>query len=293
MGRTNLHIADYENFIQTDASINPGNSGGALVDASGRLVGINTAILSRSGGNQGIGFAIPANMVRVVLEALVKEGKVSRGFLGVTIQDLTPELAKAFNLDLTAGALVSEVTPNSAAAEAGVKKGDLVLKYDGKDVKSTSQFRFLVAQTPPGAERTITVLREGKTLELKVKPRLQPETLAGGGPTAMGADETSLMRGLEVDDLTPPLRQQHKLPADLEGVLVTKVEPDSPAARGGVEPGMVIMEINRQAVRSVEEAVQAAKRVRGDALLYVWHAGRGYYAILKPARGEKAPRGRR
>src|SRR6185369_12358595 len=176
--RGNIGIEDYEDFIQTDASINPGNSGGALVDAEGRVIGINTAILSRTGGNQGVGFAVPINLVRSVMEQLTKEGKVVRGYLGVSIQDITPELARQFNLSSdAAGALVSGVTEKSAAAEAGLKSGDVIIEFDGKPVQDSRDLKLMVGRTSPGAKVSVKVLSDGKEKSLQVALKEMPDRL--------------------------------------------------------------------------------------------------------------------
>src|SRR5574340_414055 len=167
-GRANVGIADYEDFIQTDAAINPGNSGGALVDARGQLVGINTAIFSTSGGYQGIGFAIPSNMVRTVMDSLIKSGKVVRGWVGISIQAITPELAKQFNLKDEVGALVGDIVENSPAEKAGLKRGDVIVEYDGKKIAEPNSLRNMVANTSPGEVHQMKVLREGKTVTVKL-----------------------------------------------------------------------------------------------------------------------------
>src|SRR5207245_1515944 len=168
-GRGGMGIVDYEDFIQTDASINPGNSGGALADAEGRLVGINTAILSHSGGNQGIGFAVPINLARYVMERIVTDGKVSRGYLGVMIQPLTPELAKEFKLPENTGALVGEVTPKSPAAQAGLKEGDVIIEFNGKKVSDSRHLHFMAAQVSPGTHVTLKTIRDGEEQTFTLK----------------------------------------------------------------------------------------------------------------------------
>src|SRR2546425_11030759 len=160
-GRGGMGIEDYEDFIQTDAAINPGNSGGALVDAEGRLIGLNTAILSRSGGNQGIGFAVPSDLARTVMESLIKDGRVVRGFLGVSIQDVTPALESEFHLKQSGGALVGEVTAKSPAEKAGIQSGDVIIEYNGKPVKDSRHLKLQVAQTVPGAKVPVKVIRDG------------------------------------------------------------------------------------------------------------------------------------
>ena len=183
--RAGMGIVDYEDFIQTDASINPGNSGGALVDIDGRLVGINTAILSRTGGNQGIGFAVPVNLARYIMERLISDGKVTRGYLGVKIQTLTRELATQLKLSGQTGTLISEVTPNSPAEKAGLKKNDVIIEFDGKGVTDSRHFRLMVAELPPGSKVGVKVFRDGKqqtfTVELGELP--SDDLFQSGGPS--------------------------------------------------------------------------------------------------------------
>lgn len=273
--RAGIGIVDYEDFIQTDASINPGNSGGALVDAAGRLVGINTAILSRSGGNQGIGFAVPINLARFVMERLVTDGKVTRGYLGVMIQPVTPQLAKEFKLPEQTGALVGDVTRNSPAAEAGLKEGDVIIEFNGKKVADSRHLRLLVAQTPPDTKVTLKIIRDGKDQTLTAKlGELPAQGLARGGDRPGGLRRGSRadpLDGVVVEDLDARLRRQFDIPVHVRGAIVTEVDPTSAAAAAGLRPGDVILEINRQPVASADEAVELSERIRGDrVLLRVW-----------------------
>ena len=278
VGRTRMGITDYEDFIQTDASINPGNSGGALVDAKGRLVGVNSAILSQSGGNLGIGFAVPISMASKVLESLVQYGKVSRGFLGIAIQDVSPQLAKAFGLPDTSGALVGEVTPDSAAAKADVRQGDVVLVLNGEKVKDASHLRLSVAQLQPGSKITLKILRDGKEKEVTATLGELTDRVAAGGPAAGG--EKSPLRGVTLEDIDPRSRRELNLPTELKGALVTAVEPDSPAA-AGLFRGDVITEINRKSVDSAPRAFELLKQAKdGPLLLHVWRQGRGLFVAL-------------
>ncbi|HWH68521.1 MAG TPA: Do family serine endopeptidase, partial [Candidatus Sulfotelmatobacter sp.] len=213
-GRGGTLGLDYEDFIQTDAAINPGNSGGALVDAEGRLIGINTAILSRTGGNQGIGFAIPANLAREVMDNLIRDGHVTRGYLGVMIQDLNPALIKEFKLKDTQGALVGDVTPKSPAEKAGLKEGDVILELNGKKVADSRHLKLEVARTKPGQSVPVKVLREGavKTLNVTVKEMPGSEQLAKNDAPGNHADEDTL-NGVTVADLSPEASQQFQIPA--------------------------------------------------------------------------------
>jgi serine protease Do len=284
--RGGFGISGYEDFIQTDAAINPGNSGGALVDVEGRLVGINTAILSRSGGFQGVGFAVPINMARFVMDRLINSGKVARGYLGIRIQSLTPQLAKQFNLpDESSGVLVSDVNPNSAAAKVGLQNGDVILELNGKKVSDSRTLHLLVAQSAPGSKVTLRVLRgaaESKPVEKMLSAtlgELPQEVFAGRGrnaPEEGGQQGTDALDGVEVTDLDAATRRQFEIPRTVLGALVSNVDPDSEAAQGGLGQGDVILEINHQRVRTADDAVSLSQKVKGDqVLLRVWSHGGG------------------
>jgi serine protease Do len=281
-GRGGTLGLDYEDFIQTDAAINPGNSGGALVDAEGRLIGINTAILSRSGGNQGIGFAIPVNLARDVMDELVKDGHVTRGYMGVMIQDLNPALAKEFKLkDNNSGALVGDVTPKSPAEKAGLKDGDVIIEFNGKKVTDSRHLKLQVARTHPGETVPVKVLRDGttKTIEVTVKELPGTEHLAKSD--ARGHDDTGTLNGVSVSDLDSAARQQLNLPGSVKGVVVTGVEPNSAAAEAGLQPGDVIQEINRKPVKSADEAVKMTEKTEDKTtLLRVWRNGGSHYVVV-------------
>ena len=279
-GRATLGL-DYEDFIQTDAAINPGNSGGALVDADGRLVGINTAILSRSGGNQGIGFAIPTNLARDVMENLVAHGKVNRGYLGVMIQDITPRLAKEFNLKDNKGALIGDVVPNGPAAKAGFQSGDVVVEFNGKVVEGSRQFRLAVARVSPGEKVSAKILRDGSTKKLDVAVKEMPgeESLAKSDPK--NAEDTENLKGVAVGDLDQRSRQQLKAPASLKGAVVLDVEEGSAAREAGLKPGDVILEINKQPVKGAADAVRLTGQQKDKTtLLRIWSEGRSRYVVV-------------
>lgn len=293
-GRGDLGIVAYEDFIQTDASINMGNSGGALVDAQGRLIGINTAILSRTGGNQGVGFAIPINMGRMVMERLISEGKVTRGYLGVSLQPLTPDLAERFELKEQNGALINEVVEGTPAAEAGLKPGDVVVEFNGKKISDYRQLRLLVSQTLPKTKATFKILRAGKprtvnvTLaELPSQRVLSGMMRPGQGP---GADlaEPETLEGVEVGDLDQRSRRQFSIPNHVRGALVTNVEPDSNAYEAGLRPGDVILEFEQQPVRSADDAVELSNNFKGGkVLLRVWSKGSAKYIFVNVGNGEQ------
>ena len=281
-GRSGATGLDYEDFIQTDAAINPGNSGGALVDAEGRLIGINTAILSRSGGNQGIGFAIPVNLARDVMEGLIKDGHVTRGYLGVMIQDLTPALAKEFKLKEPHGALVGDVTPGSPAEKAGLKSGDIIVEFDGKKVTDSRHLKLEVARVQPGHEATVKVLRDGSTKTFEVAVREMPGTERLAKNDSQGKhDDNGTLNGVTVGDLDRSARQQFDLPQNIKGAVVTDVAPDSPAAEAGLKPGDVIQEINRKPVRNAEEAVKLTENTdTKTTLLRVWRNGGSHFVVV-------------
>lgn len=284
VGRGGMGISGYENFIQTDAAINPGNSGGALVDAEGRLIGINTAILSRSGGFQGVGFAVPINMARFVMDRLITQGKVTRGYLGINIQPLTPGLAKEFGLgEQRSGVLVGDVTARSAAEKAGVKRGDVILEVNGQRVSEPRNLQLVVAQNAPGTKVTLKILRgdDGKQPVEKTLTAVLaelPRELTGVPDSQAEPDQKGLdaLDGVEVTDLTPALRRQYNIPNRVQGALVTDVDQNSNSAEAGLRSGDVVVEINRQAVHNAEEAVDLSNHATGDRiLLRVWNGGRG------------------
>jgi serine protease Do len=254
----------YDNFIQTDASINPGNSGGPLINSRGEVVGINTAIFSRSGGSVGIGFAVPSSLAKSVLTQLAEHGKVERGWLGVSIQPLTKELAKGFKRDETTGVLVSSVVEGSPAAKAGVKSGDVIVEFDGKSIAKSEDLPRLVAETPIGREVTLVVVRDG--VETKLTARVAK--LVEDAPAMVGSkSEGKGKLGLSVQPVTPPLARELGLKAQ-QGLLVRDVVEGSRAAEAGIRPGDVIVEADRQPVRTVEELrASVDKRVKGESLL--------------------------
>ena len=286
LGRGGFGINNYEDFIQTDAAINMGNSGGPLVDAEGRLVGINAWIISGSGGSQGLGFAVPSNMARYVMERLISDGKVTRGYLGVALQpEMTPELAKQFDLPNMNGALVANVVPDSPAGKSGFKEGDFVTEFDGKKVKDMRQLRLMVSQTAPGRKVTLRLLRDGKeqslTATLGELPKEAPARNGSAHPGERGQSKTDALDGVEVGDLDAQARHEADLPVNVRGALVTKVAEDSNAAEAGLRAGDVIIEINRQPVHSADDAVALSEQGKGDRiLLRVWRGGEGGGGML-------------
>ena len=284
VGRANVGIADYEDFIQTDAAINPGNSGGPLVNIKGELIGINTAIFSRTGGYQGIGFAVPSNMVRLVIDQLLQKGKVTRGWIGVTIQELTPELAQEFGLKKTKGALVSDIAKDSPAAKAGLLRGDVILEFNGKEIKDVSSLRNMVAQSKAGSEITLKILRAGKEFTVKALITELPRDVAEVVPEQLPDNlELKALTGLTVMDLSKEIIRQLGFNKDEKGVVVVKVEAGSPADDAEIKKGDVIKEINKKAVNSSEDFNRIATNIKTNdsVLLFINRNGKKFYVIIR------------
>jgi serine protease Do len=280
-GRSETGIdVDYADFIQTDAAINPGNSGGALVNMAGELVGINTAIFSQSGGYQGIGFAIPSSMAKEIAQSLLEHGKVVRGWLGIGIQDVDPELASSLGLPNHDGVLVSEVDPNSPAEKGGLQRGDVVLTVAGKKTNSSTQLRNLVAATGANKKVDVGILRGGKPQTLSIVLG-ELKTDAPRATPAAGPHEQTL-DGLSLEALDPKLRQRLNLPGSIkQGVVITGVAPGSSAAERGIQPGDLVLEVNRKPVNTVQDFLTAYKASTGKgALLLIYRAGHTRYLVL-------------
>ena len=277
-GRANIGIVDYEDFIQTDAAINPGNSGGPLININGEVVGINTAIFSRSGGYQGIGFAIPINMAKGIMESLIEHGKVIRGWLGVAIQSVTPEIAKSFDLQETNGALVGDVTKDSPAEKAGLKRGDVIISLNDQAVDSPNSLKNLTAQLEVNKTVPVVVIRNGKEQTLQVTIGEQPTEMqaSAGNPQS---DASSLL-GLHVQELTNDVASQLGYIGET-GVIITAVDSGSPAAQVGLKRGDLIKEINRQPIESMadyQKAIESASK--DDSVLLLLRRGDGTYYIV-------------
>lgn len=268
-----IGITARENFLQTDAAINPGNSGGPLVNLRGEVIGINTAISSSTGGNQGIGFAIPINLAQWVSDQLLSNGTVQRAFLGVGIQKVDHDLAKSFGLDSGRGVVVTSVQPQSPADTAGLATGDVILKFDGRNVSSPRELQMLVERCEPASKHEVEVLRDGKTMTLSTTCGKLPSTVNVGHSTDV-EEETSLL-GLEVSDLTSDVAKQLGVKGD-EGVVITSVDPNGRAAEAGLKNGMVIVQVNRQAVNNVAELKTALESVKTDeSVLLLVRSGNG------------------
>jgi Do/DeqQ family serine protease len=283
-GRRALDIegpGGYEDFIQTDAAINPGNSGGALVNARGELIGINTAIISNGGGgNQGIGFAVPVDMARQVMDQIVKTGKVRRGYLGVMIQEVTPDLAKAFGLSSAGGALVGDVTADSPGAKAGLQKGDVIVAMNGQPISDFQDLRLRISQSAPGETVKLQVVRNGNKRELTATLGELPNEAATASSPERGENA---LEGIQVETLTPEIARQFDLPAATRGVVVTEVNPGSAAAEAGLTRGDVIQEVNRKPVSNVSE-FRTAVRAAGNepVLLLINRSGTTSYVLISP-----------
>lgn len=276
-GRSGLGINDYEDFIQTDAAINPGNSGGPLLNLDGEVVGINTAIFSRSGGYMGVGFAIPVNLAMNIANQLIDSGEVTRGYLGIVIQELTPQLAESFDIEVTKGILVSQVSGDSPAEKAGLKVGDVIISYQGSGVDSVSEFRNQVALTAPGTTGNLTVLRDGKRKDI----RIRVGDLSDADFKVSDASESSDALGISVQTISPELAKQFDAKPG-QGVIVTDVKKGSIAAMSGVREGSVILEVNRKKVTTSQEFADAVEESEDDkrVLLLVSDRGMPRYVVL-------------
>jgi serine protease Do len=291
VGRGGVGIVDYENFIQTDAAINMGNSGGALVDIKGELLGINTAIFSRSGGNQGVGFAIPANLARDVMQSLREKGRVVRGYIGASVQTLTPELAEAMKLKgQPTGALVGEVAPKTPSEKAGMKTGDVITAVNGKKISDARELRLLIGSMAPGSKAQIQVNREGQTKIFDVQLAEMPAGVtAEGGPEASPEEsaqpeKTTVFGGVAVADITEDIRTALNLPKEVLGAVIAEVDADSPAGKAGLREGDVLQEVNKQPVKNAKDLVGVSKKLKPNEkiLIRVYSQGRSGYVALEP-----------
>ena len=284
LGRGNVGITDYEDFIQTDAAINPGNSGGALVNMNGDLIGINTAIFSRTGGSEGIGFAIPSSIAVDIVDSLRRTGKVVRGWMGIAIQEVTPALAKSFKLDRPrGGVLISEVNENGPSAAAGLKRGDVIIAYDRKAVENVNQLRNLVARTHVGNKAEVKVIRDGKeeVLVINIGERPSDELLVARrrptpAPEAESAElPDNVLAALRVEALDAAMRSQLNLLDTTKGVVINHVEPGSPAEAAGLLRGDVVQEVNHEVIKSLDDYQKAASEIKKDDMVVLLLSRRG------------------
>jgi serine protease Do len=290
IGRGGMGIVDYENFIQTDAAINMGNSGGALVDIKGQLLGINTAIFTRSGGNQGVGFAIPANLARDVMQSLREKGRVVRGYIGASVQTLTPELAEAMKLKgQPTGALVGEVAPNTPSQKTGIKTGDVITAVNGKKISDAREVRLMIGSMAPGSKAQIQVNRDGQTKMFGVDLVEMPAGAAGEGPKASPEEsaqpeKTTVFGGVAVADITSDIRSALNLPKDVQGAVIAEIDADSPAGKAGLREGDVIQEVNKQPVKNAKDLLAISKKLKPNEkiLIRVYSQGRSGYVALEP-----------
>jgi serine protease Do len=280
-------------FIQTDAAINPGNSGGALVDAHGELIGINTFIISDSGSFAGAGFAIPAQIAHNVAESLIKTGTVHHGYLGISMNDVTPDNASFFKLQATTGAIISQVSPDSPASQAGLKSGDVIDSLNGKKIPNGSALQVAVSTMAPGTSIQLGIIRDGnpQTVEVKVGEFHGTQQVASADENGAGPSKSGKL-GLAVQDLTQDARQQMQIPSRVNGAVVANVRPGSPADDAGLAPGDVIVEVDRKPVSSAEQFVNDAHANPGkDMLLLVWSHGNATYRVLHPDSGSENQNG--
>lgn len=284
VGRADVGVADFEDFIQTDAPINPGNSGGALVNINGEVVGINTAIASPTGGSVGVGFAIPSNMARAAMQSLLKTGRVVRGFLGASTQDVSPSLGKIFRLPDVKGAIVTDVQTKGSAERAGLKRGDVVVRFDGRDVMDSGQLRNLVAQAPIASKHRLELIREGKVYQAELTIQESPRERAKKSPAASTVSTVHPLSGVVFDDITLQLARQMDLSVN-NGVVVTDIEEGSLAEASGLQPGDVVLELNRQHIGSFTVFQRLADPLKPTdlALLLVNRQGNVLYI---PIQGE-------
>jgi serine protease Do len=288
LNRPNPYASDRRKpgeFIQTDAAINPGNSGGPLVDARGEVVGINTFLISSNGQFSGMGFAIPTQIVRPTVDTLIKYGKVSHGYIGIGISDVTPENSKFFDLKKAEGAVVTQVEPDAPGAKAGLNTGDVITSLDGRPVGDAGELQVQVGQMRPGSTIKLEVIRDGKNMNIPVT--LQAMGSKNGEEESASSEHGKPRWGLGLEDLTPDAREQLQAPKDVHGALVGNVQPGSPADNAGLQRGDVIVEVNRHPVQSASDAAhELAKVTTGqDALILVWSNGGNTFRVLHPSQG--------
>ena len=279
LGRS-LKLVDYEDFIQTDAAINPGNSGGALINTSGELVGINTTIVIRSGGSQGIGFAIPLDLATSVMESIIENGYVVRGYIGVYPQDVTPEMARVFGLERARGALIAQVEKDTPADRAGLERGDIIISLGGKKVKDSNHLHSMAAETVPGTELKIGILRDKKKKEIDIEIGERPDADTRGRGEEKG--ESPVFIGVRVKTLDDYYRRSLDIPDEIKGVVIIGIDPDSPAVEAGLKKGDVIVEINRQEIENRSDFMDLLEKMEKDTVvLAIYRDGHYFYVEIE------------
>ena len=275
-------------FIQTDAAINPGNSGGPLIDARGQVVGINTFLISQSGSFSGMGFAIPTQIAKPTVDTLIKDGKVQHAYMGVGITDVTPDNAKFFHLNDTTGAVITQVDPDAPGAKAGLKVGDVITEVNGQKVSDAGHLQVLISDQRPGARVNLEIMRDGKQMSVPVTVEEMSAKNAAGSSTS-GEEHGKARWGVGLSNVTPELREELQIPRNVQGAVITNVEPGSPADNSGLSRGVVIEEINRHPVTSVADAQRELSSIpKGqDVMLLVWSNGGSTFLVMHP--GETAP----
>jgi len=284
LGRNHMGIVDYENFIQTDASINPGNSGGALVDIEGRLIGINTAIFSRTGTSAGIGFAVPANLARQIMDSLVKTGKVVRGYLGVAPDSITEDLARKFKFQGTDGALISTVVAKSPAEKAGIEPGDVITEINGRKILGPNELRMTVSNLSPGTNVKLKYFRDGQEkVTDAVLSELENKRIASTDIEKPESNDPDVLDGVTVADIGADERKKYGIPENVSGVVVTEMLPNSACADAGVRIGDVIQEIERKKVKDATAAVEMSEQLKKEkeVMLRVSTKGISRFIIVK------------
>lgn len=284
MGRNDMDIVPFENFIQTDASINPGNSGGPLVDIEGRLIGVNTAIFSRTGTNMGIGFAVPANMARSIMDSILQHGRVVRGYLGVTMQNLDQAMASKFKVKTLAGVLVNGVQDNSPAAQAGIESGDVITAVDGKSIDDMSTLRMTIGGLSPGAKVELSYLRNGEANKALVTlTEREPEDKLASNKPQPQVTEPDVLDGVMVDDLSEVTRKKYSISESAVGVVVTEIQDDCPSAAAGLRVGDVIQSIERTPIKTAKQAEELSNKLKSEkeVLLHVSTKGVSRYLVIK------------
>ncbi len=286
MGRTDVGIADYENFIQTDAAINPGNSGGPLVNMKGELVGINTAIFSKTGGYQGIGFAVSSNMVKSVIDQLIQKGKVVRGWIGVTIQELTPEIAQKFGMKIAEGVLITEIAKGGPAHAAGLIRGDVITEFNGKKIKDASLLRNMVAQSEINKQVKLKIFRQGQEMNIMITVRELPSDGVQMIPSSSSGEtfntDANALSGITVMDINPSIAKQLRIDGDEKGVVIVKIQHGSLVEDSGIRKGDVIQEIDRQRINNLNDFNKAVSHIKSDSavLLFINRGGKKFYVTL-------------